>query len=202
MTENTPSQKNYTTKEAAEIVGIKERSIQHRCKRDNVRKKDNKYLITDSLLVLWKDKEAKTNAMQTQSVTTNAMQTQMQLDVEIESLKSEVLDLKEELKKYEVGENERIEVFSIEDYTTFEQRLKDWHTLQKDIEYQQQIFNARTEGNEQVIAHYKKQFEYQKEQSTRILDIHEKLIETVNSQSKITLQRTFIEAKEKGYDKD
>jgi len=54
--------KTYTTKEAAEIVGIKERAVQHRCKRDNIRKKDNKYLITDEIISLWITKEEETNA--------------------------------------------------------------------------------------------------------------------------------------------
>ena len=43
--------------------------------------------------------------------------------------------------------------------------------------------------------HYKNQFEYQKEQSTRILDMHEQLIKTIQ-------QNNYIEAKSKGLDKD
>ena len=54
----------------------------------------------------------------------------------------------------------------------------------------------------EIIEHYKNQFEYQKEQSTRILDIHERLIEAVNTQNQITLQRNFIEAKTAGFDKE
>ncbi len=55
--------KTYSTKEAAEIVGIKERAVQYRCKRDNIRKKDNKYLITDEIISLWITKEEEANAI-------------------------------------------------------------------------------------------------------------------------------------------
>ena len=46
-----------------------------------------------------------------------------------------------------------------------------------------------------MIEHYKNQFEYQKAQSDRILDIHEKLIRSVQ-------QRNFIEAKTLNLDKE
>jgi signal transduction protein with GAF and PtsI domain len=196
MIDNEPKENTYSTKEASEIIGIKERAIQTRCKLDNVRKKNNKYLITDSLIALWKQKEDEANATQTQK--TNATQ----LDLEVESLKEKIKELENELQRYEIGENERIEVFSNENYKIFEQRLKDWYTLQKDIEHQQQLFNVENKGLNEIIEHYKNQFEYQKEQSTRILDIHERLIEAVNTQNKITLQRNFIEAKTAGFDKE
>ena len=51
--------KVYSVKEAAEIIGIKPRAVQFRCKRDSVRKKDNKYLITDLLITSWIDKKKK-----------------------------------------------------------------------------------------------------------------------------------------------
>ena len=49
--------KVYSVKEAAKIIGIKPRAVQFRCKRDDVRKKDNKYLITDLLINSWIDKK-------------------------------------------------------------------------------------------------------------------------------------------------
>ena len=44
----------YSTKEAAIKLGISTRAVQKRCKNDEVRKKDNMYLITDLLLEKWK----------------------------------------------------------------------------------------------------------------------------------------------------
>ena len=54
--------KTYSVNEASEILGIKPRAVQHRCKRDNIRKKSNKYLITDEIIALWKELEAEANA--------------------------------------------------------------------------------------------------------------------------------------------
>jgi len=47
--------KTYTTVEAAEKLGITTRAIQKKCKTNNVRKKDNKYQITDKLLEEWNE---------------------------------------------------------------------------------------------------------------------------------------------------
>jgi predicted transcriptional regulator len=47
--------KTYTTVEASEKLGITTRAIQKKCKTNNVRKKDNKYLITDKLLEEWNE---------------------------------------------------------------------------------------------------------------------------------------------------
>ena len=38
---------------------------------------------------------------------------------------------------------------------------------------------------------------YQKEQSTRILDMHQKLIDTIEQQNKLAIQRNVIEARDK-----
>jgi len=43
----------YSTKEAAVKLGVSTRAVQKRCKNDEVRKKDNMYLITDLLLKKW-----------------------------------------------------------------------------------------------------------------------------------------------------
>ena len=269
----------YSVIETAIKLEVSTRTVQKRCKRDNVRKKDNKYLITDEHIEKWL-LEIKSNEPQTNQTNEPFLEVRRinQLDIEIESLKAEneslkaeneslkkaskehykeyreritqanqssadlynlklelkefqdrwvrskqnndvlennikeykskfikaenkIEELKEELSQYEVGENERIEVFSNEEYQLFEQRLNEWRTLQKDIEHQQELFKAKQEGSDQTIEHYKQQFEYQRQQSTRILEIHEKLVETVNSQNKIALQRNFIEAKDKGLDK-
>ena len=44
----------YSTKEAAVKLGVSTRAVQKRCKNDEVRKKDNMYLITDLLLEKWR----------------------------------------------------------------------------------------------------------------------------------------------------
>jgi hypothetical protein len=187
--------KTYSTKETAEILGIKERAVQTRCKKDNIRKKDNKYLITDLIIANWKQKE-ETNA------TPNANANATQLDIEIEALKIENVRLKEELAEYEIAENERIEVFTNEEYQLFQTRLIEWRTQQKENEHQQELFNAKIITLEQSADHYKNQFQYQKEQSTRILTMHEKLLETLSAQTKDHFIETTIRAKNTDWKKE
>ena len=91
--------KTYSTKEASKILGIKERAVQTRCKKDNIRKKDNKYLITDLIIADWKQKE-EANAKPNANANANATQTQ------IEDLEKEIAELKEELSGYEITEND------------------------------------------------------------------------------------------------
>lgn len=230
--------KTYSTKETAEILGIKERAVQTRCKKDNIRKKDNKYLITDLIIADWKQKEeanAKPNA------TPNANATQLDLEIEalkieIVRLKSEVLELqketkideelsadvdyenyrqiedlekeltklKEELAVYAIEENERIEVFTNEEYELFKTRLIEWQTQQKDIEHQQELFNAKVLTLEQSAEHYKNSYFYQRKQNERFIDMHEKLLDTIQLNGKEGFIKSVVEAKntdwDKGYD--
>ena len=230
--------KTYSTKETAEILGIKERAVQTRCKKDNIRKKDNKYLITDLIIADWKRKEeanAKPNA------TPNANATQLDLEIEalkieIVRLKSEVLELqketkideelsadvdyenyrqiedlekeltklKEELAVYAIEENERIEVFTNEEYELFKTRLIEWQTQQKDIEHQQELFNAKVLTLEQSAEHYKNSYFYQRKQNERFIDMHEKLLDTIQLNGKEGFIKSVVEAKntdwDKGYD--
>ena len=45
----------YSVLEASEKLGVSTRAVQKRCKNAVVRKKDNKYLITDLLLEKWNE---------------------------------------------------------------------------------------------------------------------------------------------------
>ena len=190
--------KTYSTKETAEILGIKERAVQTRCKKDNIRKKDNKYLITDLIIADWKQKEeanAKPNA--------NATQTQ------IEDLKKELAELKEELSGYEITENERLEVFTNEEYAKFEERLTQWrlqsqHIIaqQKDNEHQQELFNAKVLTLEQSAEHYKNSYFYQRKQNERFIDMHEKLLDTIQLNGKEGFIKSVVEAKKTDWDKE
>ena len=190
--------KTYSTKETAEILGIKERAVQTRCKKDNIRKKDNKYLITDLIIADWKQKEeanAKPNA--------NATQTQ------IEDLKKELAELKEELSGYEITENERLEVFTNEEYAKFEERLTQWrlqsqHIIaqQKDNEHQQELFNAKVLTLEQSAEHYKNSYFYQRKQNERFIDMHEKLLDTIQLSGKEGFIKSVVEAKKTDWNKE
>lgn len=219
MNQDVPKDKTYSTKEAAEKLGIKERAVQTRCKKDNVRKKDNKYLITDSVINSWilkKEEELKQTQHQTQHQAQSATQNATQLDVEIESLKEQLGSLDninnfdlESIENFDfnfnntagnlvfVPKNKVYAEYTSEEYTIAEQKLNEWYTLQNEIENQQKVFDAEKRGSAEIIEHYKHQFEYQKEQSTKMLNIHEKLIEAIDKQNNIILQKQVIEAIDK-----
>jgi hypothetical protein len=208
--------KTYSTKETAEILGIKERAVQTRCKKYNIRKKDNKYLITDLIIADWKQKEeanAKPNA--------NANATQIEdLENQLKDLKDEALlisskhkyaeqmyltaidkyeeeikELKEELSGYEITENERLEVFTNEEYQLFQTRLIEWQTQQKDNEHQQELFNVKVLTLEQSAEHYKNSYFYQRKQNERFIDMHEKLLDTIQLSGKEGFIKSVVEAK-------
>jgi len=47
--------KTYSTKEASALLGVSERAVQKKCKQLNIRKKSNRYLITDKLINEWNE---------------------------------------------------------------------------------------------------------------------------------------------------
>lgn len=154
---------------------------------------------------------------------------QYQFDLEVESLKAElkevklelkeeslranqlnkrlrdsdnvISELKDELSTFNVGKNERIEVFTNEEYQILEQRLREWHEQEQKLKHQEQLFKVEKLSLKEMLKHYKSQFKYQKKQSEKILQMHQTLIDTINKQNLNTLQRNFIEAKDKGLDK-
>jgi len=191
----TNENKTYSTKETAEILGIKERAVQTRCKKDNIRKKDNKYLITELIISNWKQKE-EVNAKP------NANANAKQLDIEIEALKKEITELKEQLAEYEIEENERIEVFTNEEYNLFQERLIEWRTQQKDSEHQQELFDAKILTLEQSADHYKNSYYYQRKQNEKFINMHEKLLDTIQLNSKEGYIKTVVEAKNTNWSKE
>jgi predicted RNase H-like nuclease (RuvC/YqgF family) len=203
--------KTYTTKEAAEIVGIKERAIQTRCKRENVRKKDNKYLITDSLISIWRKKEeanAKVNAKQTQNAT------QTQLDLEIEALKLE----NETLKKNLDSSEKELNLSDIEIKNLKKQVAELKEELSVEIPHKEKLRQAiqmvTLEAMEQGVTHkifteeeYEdiigtiSEVDFQKEQVEYLRTRVEKQDSILQELVQQTTQRNFIEAKDKGFDK-
>ena len=76
---------------------------------------------------------------------------------------------------------------------------QDVERLSQEIEQKAlEIQDIKTTAKEDV-AHYKNLFEYQRKQSDRILEMHEKLIVTIGEQTQSSIQRNHIEAKDKNY---
>ena len=211
-------QRDYTIKEASEILGITVRSVQTRCKVREVNKRNGRYIITSYLLKLWKEdidlKEGKTQS-ETQSETQSANGTQdgteslqKELDAALlayktlvvinEELKLKINDLEDKLSVFDIAPNERIEVFTDKEYSIFQKRLTEWFSLQKDIEHKDELFNAKEKSMSELLEHYKNQWKYQKKQSTKIVDMHQTLIDTIQKQGTLSIQRQVIEAHEKG----
>ena len=222
----------YSVLDASKKLGISTRAVQKRCKKDNIRKKDNKYLITDLVLEKWSS-EIQSNEptseplnsgtqelikkykedIKTYEVLLEKYEVELEeLDVarvvikalrgELKLSKEDNRALQDELSDYDVADNERLELFTKEEYAVFEERLTQWHLQSQHIISQQELFESKEKGLNDVVSlmteqadHYKNQFQYQKEQATRILDMHEQLIKTIQ-------QNNFIEAKSKGFDKE
>ena len=173
----------YSVNEAAEIIGIKPRAVQHRCKRDNIRKKDNKYLITDEIISLWRTKEEETNAILNAKRNPNATQ----LDVEIESLKTEIETLKAELSQYK--NNTKLDLKqAIEIITTEAARQGVMHKIFTNEEFEEIIGTIALSENQQ-------------EQITYLRNRISKQDEALISIAKQVEQRNYIEAMDKGYNK-
>ena len=84
------------------------------------------------------------------------------------------------------------------EYEFAEQKLSEWRFQQKEIEKQAAEITEIKSTAKEDIEHYKNLFEYQRKQSDRILQIHEKLVQSVTELTRGSIQRNVIEAKEKG----
>ena len=128
---------------------------------------------------------------------------------ELDKARLEIKELKEELSRYEITENERLEVFTNEEYAKFEERLTQWRlqsqhiiTQQKDNEHQQELFNAKVLTLEQSAEHYKNSYFYQRKQNERFIDMHEKLLDTIQLSGKEGFIKSVVEAKKTDWDKE
>ena len=198
----------YSINESAEITGIPKRTLQRRARIISATRIDGRYLFLGSQLKKYIEQIHEVAPVpaplsrQKDSRATLKGDGEQALITENKALKLEIKELKDELSNYDIADNERLEVFTDEMYEVFEARLNDWKLQNQKIKSQQELFSAKEKGLNDVVElmteqaeHYKNQFQYQKEQSTRILDMHEQLIKTIQ-------QNNYIEAKSKGFDKE
>ena len=192
----------YTIKEASEIVGVSTRTLSRIAKKHNLEKIDNRYLFNGSFILKVFADELKELARVGESLAKDGeslAKGNQDKDLEIAALKREIEILKLNLKDYEISDNERIEVFTKDEFKIFETRLIEWQYQQKEIEkIETEIQDIKTTSRENV-EHYKNLFEYQRKQSDRILQIHEKLVSSINELTESAIQRNHIEAKDKKY---
>ena len=86
--------KTYSVLEASEKLGVSTRAVQKRCKKEVVRKKDNKYLITDLLLEKWSS-EIQSNEPTSEPLNSGTQE----LIKRIELQETYIKDLEEELEE-------------------------------------------------------------------------------------------------------
>ena len=192
----------YSITEVSEILKINPRTIQRVGKRHKVEKVDNRYIFKGSfLLIVFKD-TIKNLSQGVEKVSQGVVEVSQDIEPllsKIKALENEIGALKMQLSIYEIEDNEVIEVFTKDEYKLFETRLIEWRYQQKEIEQKAlEIQDIKTTAKEDV-AHYKNLFEYQRKQSDRILEMHEKLIVTIGEQTQSSIQRNHIEAKDKNY---
>jgi len=192
----------YTIKEASDMTGVSTRTLSRIAKKHNLKKIDNRYLFNGSFILKVFADELKDLARLGEDLAKDGeglAKDNNTKDIEIAALKKEIEILKSNLQEYEISDDEVLEIFTKDDYKLFETRLIEWRYQQKEIEQKaSEIQDIKTRGKEDV-AHYKNLFEYQRKQSDRILEMHEKLIVTIGEQTQNSIQRNHIEAKDKNY---
>lgn len=182
----------YSVSQVSEILSISVRAVTKRCKKSKVRKINNKYAITQKNIEEWK-----TEIIEKIKPSVLVLGTGSQIDLQVQSLEVEIERLKNELSKYEIEDNERLEVFTNDQYILFEQRLKEWQTQRLELEHQEQLFNAEKKSLNELYEHYKNQFEYQRNQNEKVLEMHQRLLDIIGEQNKIQIQKNVIEAIDK-----
>jgi len=205
----------YSIKEVSEKLGINARKLHRVAKKHNLEKVDNRYLFKGTFIL---NVFAKEVAKSVEQVSKGVER----LDVEIPTENTPFESIKEQFERYKIEQIEDIDFkfnyagqlskignlvfvekgkvyaeYTESEYEFAEAKLSEWRFQQKEIEKQAaEIEDIKTSSSERV-EHYKNLFEYQRKQSDRILQIHEKLVGSLNELTKANVQRNIIEAKDK-----
>ena len=233
--------KTYSVLEASEKLGVSTRAVQKRCKNAVVRKKDNKYLITDLLLEKWSE-EIQSNEPPSEPLNSGTQE----LIKRIELQETYIKDLEEELEELRgLGEAKLIDYlpeiesvplddienfdfmfkrqgdlepkkgnlvfvpkdkvfieYTNEEYENAEEIFEDYKTIQVKIDHNEELFNAKVLTLEQSAEHYKNSYFYQRKQNEKFINMHEKLLDTIQLSGKEGFIKSVVEAKKTDWDKD
>jgi len=180
--------KFYTIKQASEILGINVRAVQTRCKRRGVTKRSGKYIISSHLLDQWKQDILITQSETQRETQIDAMKTQRALEDAVGKPKvpfqTTNKDEPTDDETYQEKLRKAIELITIE---ASKQNVT--HKIFTEVEYEDII------GTLDRVEHQQEQIQYLR---NRI----EKQDIALNNLFKSIEQRNFIEAKQKGYDKE
>ena len=202
----------YSPLEASIKLNISKRAVQKRCKKDNIRKIDNKYSITDLILERWA-KEIKS------SVPVREPSNSGTQDLELDLARAEIKKLKEELSANapSVADIQELNLDEIEAFEFKFKRAADFYRLGKFVfvpndkiilqynigeyerirnEYDQLINEIKTgrikeesflmlkTSLEEQLAFVKGQMEYYMKLASKTMDSQHLLIEAVSNQNK------------------
>lgn len=189
--------KTFTMKEVAEMLGISYRAVRY---YKDIFTND---VIQDGRIVLLSSRfvdKVRNNRKPTKPMVDK--KTKVEYKNELEELTDKhkkALQEQKEIYETRLGvlseldydaENERIEVFSNEEYVQFENALIDYRHQKREIELKELHFKNELASKDEIVEHYKQQTQYQKEQSDRILSQMDNLIDAIR-------RRDTIEAVEK-----
>ena len=96
-----------------------------------------------------------------------------------------------------LGNTDKIEVFSEEEYNQFQDALREYKHLEKNIKQQEVYFEEIKASKDEVIAHYKNQFEYQRRLADKQLEQMDTLLSYLKLRGEREAERQRIEAVEK-----
>mgnify|MGYP003664025342 FL=1 len=208
----------YSIKDSEKITNIPKRTLSRYALENNNRKIDGRYLFLGSQLealiekrLRKKQKKENTSPTSRQNKTLATLKDNGEVVAkeEYDALKTEIEALKEDLSQYDISDNERLEVFTDEQYEVFKEQLSEWHIQNQQIITQQELFDAKEKGLNDVVVlvteqaeHYKNQFEYQRKQNERFISMHEKLLDTIQLNGKEGFIKSVVEAKKTDWDKE
>ena len=201
----------YTIKEASEIAEVSQRTIRYWIAYEpfinDVIIDGKKKYVTDKFIerlkTVRKDIDAKSNV-------TSTSKTKKELLAEIEQLKKStgvnipdteeaIYDLISELiyRLRAIGNTDKIEVFSEDEYNQFQDALREYKHLEKNIKQQEVYFEEIKASKDEVIEHYKNQFEYQRQLADKQLNQMDTLLTYLKQRGEREGERAYIEAVEK-----
>jgi len=201
----------YTIKEASEIAGVSQRTIRYWMNYSafysEIIIEGKKKYVTDKFIerlkTVRKDIDAKSNV-------TSTSKTKKELLAEIEQLKKStgvnipdteeaIYDLISELiyRLRAIGNTDKIEVFSEDEYNQFQDALREYKHLEKNIKQQEVYFEEIKASKDEIIEHYKNQFEYQRQLADKQLNQMDTLLNYLKQRGEREGERAYIEAVEK-----
>lgn len=184
-------------KQASDTLGISYRAVRYYKDifTNEVHQEGREILVTERFIEL-----VRNNLKQKEKPLTDK-KTKQEYREELQALQDQVKDQQATIDKMRAQidkfagydydpDTERLEIFTHDDYALFEKAIQEWKAQKQLIQVKEEAFKTQLASKEELIDHYRQQYEYQRKQSDRILDQMEKLIESIK-------RRETIEAVEK-----